>query len=206
MVGLTGGIGTGKSTVASLFAEHGVPVIDADVLARELVEPGRAAYEEIRAAFGSEILGAAGELDRRRLRELVFADEQRRRRLEEILHPRVYAEIEARLEALDDAYAVVVVPLLLETGGAELVDRVLVVDASREHQIQRTSRRDGATAAQVESIVAAQMERSARLEAADDVLSNDADEASLATRVAELHRRYLAESRRVARRRREMKQ
>lgn len=190
VIGLTGGIGSGKSVAAESFAAHGVPVIDADVLARELVAPGCPALEEIHRAFGPSVLTASGELDRRRLRELVFADEQRRHELEAILHPRVYAEIAHRLAALDAPYAVTVVPLLLETAGWELVDRILVVDAPEELQLSRATARDGTSREAVARILAAQIPREQRLALADDVLTNDGDLASLAHQVDALHRRY----------------
>jgi dephospho-CoA kinase len=206
VIGLTGGIGSGKSAVADLFASLGVPIIDADELARKVVMPGEPAFEEIVQQFGSGVLTAAGELDRRLMRERVFADAENRNRLEAIVHPRVYAEIERRLEALDAAYAIVVVPLLIETGGTDLVDRVLVVDAPKELQIERVSRRDGTTPAAVEQILAAQLDRDARLAGADDVIENDASEASLAEKVSALHRRYLDTSAQVASRAQEMKE
>ena len=192
VIGLTGGIGSGKSAAARLFAERGVPVVDADVVARDLVAPGEPALEEIHRAFGATVLTDDGELDRQRLRELVFASEARRRELEAILHPRVYTEMARRLAALDGPYAVAVVPLLLETGGREMVDRVLVVDAPEEVQIERTAARDGSSREAVARILAAQMSREARLAAADDVLENDGDLDALAARVDALHRRYLA--------------
>ena len=207
VIGLTGGIGTGKTVVANLFAARGVPVIDADVLAREVVEPGQPAFEAIVAEFGAGVLSPSGALDRRRLRERVFADSGGRERLEAIIHPRVYAEMERRLDSLDDGpYAVVVVPLLVETGGVERVDRVLVVDAPEALQIERVSRRDGTSRAAVEKILAAQAERGARLEAADDVIVNDADESQLERRVETLHEEYLGRAGRVASRRPEMKE
>ena len=206
VIGLTGGIGSGKTAVADLFAGLGVPVIDADELARSVVTPQRPAYDDIVREFGEAVLTPTGELDRRAMRESVFADPKKRRRLEAIVHPRVYAEIERRLEALDADYAVVVVPLLIETGGAALVDRVLVVDAPEELQIERVSRRDGTTAMAVRQILAAQADRATRLGAADDVIENDTSEEALFEKVSALHRRYLDESSRIASRRQEMKE
>lgn len=200
VIGLTGGIASGKSAAAALFAERGVPVVDADVVARQLVEPGEPALEEIRRVFGPSLLDASGELDRRRLRELVFADDARRRELEAILHPRVYARIARELDSLDAPYAVAVVPLLLETGGRELVDRILVVDAPEELQISRTIARDGTTPEAAARVLAAQLPRARRLACADDVITNDADLASLARQVDALHRRYLELAASIARR------
>lgn len=206
VIGLTGGIGSGKTAVADLFADHGVPVIDADELAHDVMMPDRPAFDAIVHEFGGEMLTTSGELDRRRLRELVFADDEKRRRLEAIIHPLVYAEIERRLSALDADYAIVVVPLLIETGGTKLVDRVLVVDAPESLQIERVSRRDGTTAEAVEQILAAQLDRESRLAAADDIIENDSSEASLDEKVSALHRRYLDDSSRVASRPQEMKE
>ncbi len=206
VIGLTGGIGTGKTAVANHFSALGVPIIDADELARDAVAPGQIGYEEIVREFGAEVLTSTGELDRRLMRKRVFADPAKRSRLEAILHPRVYAEIERRLNALDDAYAIVVVPLLIETGGSALVDRVLVVDAPEDLQIERASQRDGSTREDVERILAAQLDRETRLQSADDVIENNSSESSLAQKVSMLHERYLAEAARVASKRLEMKE
>lgn len=206
VIGLTGGVGSGKTAVADLFADFGVPVIDADELARSVVQPDRSAYAEIVREFGNAVLTPTGELDRRLLRESVFADPEKRRLLEAIIHPRVYAEIESQLAALDATYAVVVVPLLIETGGTDLVDRVLVVDAPEELQIERVSRRDGTTPAAVRQILAAQLDRETRLAAADDIIENDTSESSLRDKVSALHHRYLEISSRIASRGQEMKE
>lgn len=206
VIGLTGGIGSGKTAVANLFAARGIPVVDADEIARQVVMPGEPAYDEIVRVFGADMLTTSGELDRRRMRERIFSDPAGRERLEAIIHPRVYAAIDRRLNALDGDYAIVVVPLLLETGGADRVDRVLVVDAPRELQIARVSRRDGTCAVAVEKILAAQIDRRARLEAADDVIENDASETALADKVAALHEKYLARAARIASQRPEMKE
>lgn len=206
VIGLTGGIGTGKTAVANHFSALGVPIIDADELARDAVAPGQIGYEEIVREFGAEVLTSTGELDRRLMRKRVFANPAKRSRLEAILHPRVYAEIERRLNALDDAYAIVVVPLLIETGGSALVDRVLVVDAPEDLQIERVSQRDGSTREDVERILAAQLDRETRLQSADDVIENNSSESSLAQKVSMLHERYLAEATRVASKRLEMKE
>ncbi len=174
VIGVTGGIGSGKTTVANLFSSLGAPVIDADELARQVVAPGQPAYEEILQHFGTTILSKSGELDRRRLRERIFSEPAKRDRLEAIVHPRVYAQMKRLLDCLEAPYAIVVVPLLIESGARDLVDRVLVVDSPEELQIERTQRRDGTTRAAVKKILAAQLVRSARLSAADDVIENDA--------------------------------
>jgi dephospho-CoA kinase len=189
-VGLTGGIASGKSTVADLFQALGVPVIDADLIARELVEPGRPALAEIAAAFGTDILTARGALDRPRLRELVFADPKRRRRLEAILHPRVRVEMEARRAALVTPYCILSVPLLLESGQHDMVQRILVVDAPRAVQIRRIQARNGLSRAQAEAIIDAQLSRAERLGAADDTILNTGSLDDLKRRVRELHRCY----------------
>ncbi len=198
IIGVTGGIGSGKTTVADLFSSLGVPVIDADELARQVVVPGQPAYEEILQYFGPTVMTKSGELDRRRLRARVFSDSAKRARLEAIVHPRVYAKMEQQLACLDTPYAIVVVPLLIESGGVELVDRVLVVDSPEELQIERTYRRDGTSRATIENILAAQLDRSSRLSEADDIIENDASEEALEEGVSRLHRKYLAEAARIA--------
>ena len=206
VIGVTGGIGSGKTTVANLFSSLGAPVIDADELARQVVAPGQPAYEEILQHFGTTILSKSGELDRRRLRERIFSEPAKRDRLEEIVHPRVYAQMKRLLDCLEAPYAIVVVPLLIESGARDLVDRVLVVDSPEELQIERTQRRDGTTRAAVKKILAAQLDRGARLSAADDVIENDASVEALGKVVCRLHRQYLSEAERIASEQPEMKQ
>jgi len=206
VIGITGGIGSGKTTVANLFADVGVPVIDADDLARRVVARGEPGYGEIVEHFGSEILDEAGELDRRKMREHVFSDPGKRARLEAIVHPRVYAMMKQLLDNLECPYAIVVVPLLIETGEREIVDRVLVVDSPEELQIERTLRRDGTTREGVERILAAQTDRRSRLAAADDVIENAASESDLKDEVVSLHHRYLEEAARIASERPGMKE
>lgn len=206
VIGITGGIGSGKTTVANLFADLGVPVIDADDLARRAVARGEPGYEEIVKDFGSEILDEAGELDRRKMREHVFSDSDNRARLEAIVHPRVYAMMKQLLDNLECPYAIVVVPLLIETGGREIVDRVLVVDSPEKLQIERTLRRDGTTREGVERILAAQTDRRSRLAVADDVIENAASEPDLEDAVGRLHHRYLEEAARIASERPGMKE
>jgi dephospho-CoA kinase len=191
-IGLTGGIGAGKSTVEALFAARGVAAVDADALARELVEPGQPALAAIVEAFGEEVLDGEGRLDRARMRERVFADPAGRRRLETILHPRVRARMAARAAQLTDPYCILSIPLLVESGQRDLVHRVLVVDVPEPLQIQRVCRRSGLTEAQARAIVAAQASRAERLAAADDIIVNDAGLDRLEAQVERLHRRYLA--------------
>lgn len=195
IIGVTGGIASGKSTVARAFAALGIPWVDADDVAREIVEPGEPALAEIAAHFGAAVITADGRLDRRALREIVFADEAQRRRLEAITHPRVRERLTAhlaRLEAQSAPYVLLVSPLLFESGQAALVDRCLVIDVPESVQIARTAARDDVDEAQARAIVAAQMSRQARLARADDVIDNAAGEDALARQVAELDRRYRA--------------
>ncbi len=192
VVTLTGGIGSGKSTVADLFAELGAPVIDADLVAREVVEPGSPALTEIEAAFGPEVLDSAGNLRRDALRERAFNDPTARRRLEAIMHPRIRDIMVRRLSGLNAPYAILVIPLLLETGQTGLGDRTLVVDVPESLQIERVKQRDHLEDARIRTILAAQCDRSTRLNAADDVIDNQGDPGRLRGQVERLHRRYLA--------------
>jgi dephospho-CoA kinase len=191
IVGLTGGIGSGKSTVAELFAAHGVPYIDADHLAREAVAPGSPLLATIAAEYGDDLLAADGSLDRRTLRARAFADPAVRKRLEQLLHPEVYRLMRARVAALDAPYCLLVIPLLAETGAHERVHRVLVVDVDEADQVARTAARDDADREQVTAILRSQATRAARLALADDVIDNRGSAAALGTQVERLHRAYL---------------
>ena len=189
-VGLTGGIASGKSTVADLFAAQGVPIIDTDVIAREVVAPGQPALEEIRATCGNSVIAEDGNLDRANMRKLVFSDHELRQRLEAILHPRIGAATIEQAQAAGGAYQVVVVPLLTESALKDAMDRILVVDCSEETQLQRLLARDTETVEQARRILAAQASREDRLAIADDVISNDAGLAELEAQVDKLHRIY----------------
>jgi dephospho-CoA kinase len=189
-VGLTGGIASGKSTVARLFAERGVPVIDLDQVAREVVEPGQPALEAIVAAFGSEVLDDEGKLDRRALRALVFKDEAARRRLEALLHPLILEATVKHVQAAGGPYQVIVAPLLVEFGLAGWADRMLVVDCPTEIQLQRLMSRDGNDETLARSILAAQATRDERLAAAHDVISNANGPELLQDAVAQLDALY----------------
>ena len=189
-IGLTGGIGSGKSTVAALFAQHGAPIIDTDEISRALTAPGQPAVAAIIQAFGPAVQASAAALDRAALREIVFRDQSKRRLLERILHPLIRREVERRLEGLHAPYVVIVAPLLIESGFADLVDRILVVDAKEEDQIRRVQQRSGLTEPEVRRILAAQLDRQARLAHADDVIVNDADIAHLAQAVQRLDQAY----------------
>ena len=191
-VGLTGGIGSGKSTVAMLFARHGVPVIDTDEIARTLAAPGEPAHREIVSAFGREVLDSTGGIDRTRLRQTVFGNPPERRRLEAILHPRIRTEVTTRAKALRAAYCLVVVPLLIEAGFTDLVSRVLVVDADENLRLERAKARGSLSEAEIRNIMASQLDRQERLQKADDVITNNSDLAHLEREVARLHGTYLA--------------
>ena len=171
-VALTGGIASGKTTVADLFAARGVPVIDTDVIARDVVEPGTPALAAVVEAFGIEVLGADGRLDRRRMRERIFSDAGARRRLEGILHPAIRAEMARRSLAAGGPYQVLVIPLLAEGGRRDYVDRVLLVDVPEELQVERLMLRDGVSREQATASLGAQAGRAARLAIADDVIVN----------------------------------
>jgi dephospho-CoA kinase len=190
-VGLTGGIASGKSTVAHIFEELAVPVIDTDAIAREVVAPGQPALAEIVAAFGPAFLDQAGALDRWRLRAHVFEFAERRRQLEAILHPRIEAMTLAACSTAGGPYQLLVVPLLIESGFRRRVDRILVVDCSEDLQRARLLARDSETPEQIERILAAQTSRERRLEHADDIIVNDGPLARLRSEVERLHGLYL---------------
>ena len=194
-VGLTGGIASGKSAVSRAFEALGVTVVDTDVIAREVVMPGSPALEEIRQTFGDAVVAADGTLDRRGLREQVFADDTRRRELEAILHPRIRAlTLERAAQAAGD-YVVIVVPLLVETGFDRLVDRVVVVDCPEAQQLKRLMQRDGQDEAPARRILAAQASREARLARADHVIDNSGTLAATEAQVAALHAELTAAAR-----------
>lgn len=189
-VGLTGGIASGKSTIAELFAARGVPVLDTDRIAREVVEPGRATLRAVIAEFGPEILGADGRLDRRALRRLIFAEPAARRKLEAILHPAIRAELARQSALAGGPYQILVIPLLVESGRIDLVDRILAVDCPIEDQLARLQARDGETAESARAMIAAQASRDARLAAADDVILNAGTMSDLSAQVDLLDARY----------------
>jgi dephospho-CoA kinase len=193
LVGLTGGIGSGKSTVAALFAERGAGIIDTDAIAHHLTQAGGEAIAAIRTAFGDGCLTEDGALDRARMRELIFSDVAAKQRLEQILHPMIFEQAQAQLSRLQDRpYVLAVVPLLPESRNfRQLVRRVLVVDCDEDTQVARVVGRSRLTEAEVRAIIAQQTTRAERLRLADDVISNDAGLDSLAGQVAVLHERYL---------------
>ncbi|HWS13374.1 MAG TPA: dephospho-CoA kinase [Rhodocyclaceae bacterium] len=192
VVGLTGGIGSGKSAVAVLFAELGADIVDTDAIAHQLTGRGGAAIEPIRAAFGGSVITPEGALDRAAMRRLVFSDPAAKQRLEAILHPMIRVEADLRCVSAQGAYVILVVPLLVETGSYRgRVDRILVVDCAEATQVARTMARSGLTEAEVRAIMAVQAGREARLAAADDVIDNDGGLEALRAQVEALHRRYL---------------
>jgi dephospho-CoA kinase len=190
LIALTGGIASGKSAVAEEFAKLGVPVLDTDQIARDVVAPGMPALGQLVAEFGSEILDANGRLDRSHMRERVFSDPAQRRKLEAITHPAIREELARRSAAAGGSYQVHVIPLLVETGRAEAYDRVLVVDCPEEAQIVRVMGRDGASREQAAEILAAQASREERLNAAHDVIENTGTLADLRRFVQTLHQNY----------------
>lgn len=191
VVGVTGGIGCGKSTICREFAALGAPVIDTDEVAREVVAPGTAGLEAIVERFGKDMLTADGTLDRRRLRSIVFADESSRLWLEALLHPLIRARTAEHVRASTFAYCLVCIPLLVERGGGNRVDRVLVIDCPPEAQIARVMARDKLTAPEVEAIMRTQATRAERLAAADDVIENIGDVETVRPAIRALHRQYL---------------
>ena len=192
-VGLTGGIGCGKSVVAEAFAALGVPVIDTDVIAHQLTASGGVALLAIRASFGDAIFLPNGELDRNALRRRIFSDAGERHKLEAILHPLILRAVQQQLKALPSApYGLIVVPLLLETTSyREMIDRMLLVDCLEAQQIERVIARSKLDVSEVQAIIAAQVDRSTRLASADNVLSNTGDRAFLQQQIAPLHQKYL---------------
>ncbi|MEO7775419.1 MAG: dephospho-CoA kinase [Steroidobacteraceae bacterium] len=191
-VALTGGVASGKTTVATLFAALGAPVIDTDQIARDLVVPGSPLLAHIVAAFGTRILLPDGSMDRRALREIVFEDAQARARLEGLLHPAIAAETDHRSSRLRNPYVLVAIPLLVERGGRTRFDRVLLVDCEESLQLRRLQMRDSSTARTAQAMIQAQAPRAARRAIADDIILNDGDIAALAPQVETLHFMYLA--------------
>ena len=190
-MGLTGGIGCGKSTVTALFAKLGVQYVDADIVAREVVQPGTACLAAICQHFGSNIVNQAGELDRAALRQRVFSNAADKAWLEQLLHPAIRQQLLAQLAALTSPYALLVAPLLLENKLQHLVQRVLVIDLAEDLQRQRAMARDNSSEQQINAIMAAQISRTGRLQLADDIITNDSSIADLTPRVAALHQQYL---------------
>lgn len=192
IIGLTGGIGSGKSEVSARFSKRGILIVDADVVAREVVAPGSIALTQIHAHFGDEILDVAGNLHRSKLREIIFANPTEKQWLESLLHPIINESIRDQLANSTSAYSILVSPLLLETQQFQLVDRILVVDATEQLQIDRASHRDKNNESQIKAIMQTQLSRQERCARADDIIQNHGDIHELDEQVEKLHRLYLA--------------
>lgn len=191
-VGLTGGIGCGKTTVSELFAELGVAVIDADLIARRLVQPGQPALRQIVAMWGKDMLESDGSLNRSRLRERVFSQPETKQALEALLHPLIFQAMRTEMAVLNDPYCLLAIPLLFETQMTALADRILVIDCPTQLQIERVRRRDQLSTGQIEAIIASQVSREYRLAHADDLIENTASNDKLAEDVKKLHNLYLS--------------
>ena len=191
-IGLTGGIGCGKTTVAKIFEQLNVPVIDADAIAHQLVAIGQPALTEIQQAFGADILNPDGSLNRKKLRVSIFSDTERKQTLEAILHPLVYQAIQTALEPLNTPYCIISIPLLFETDMTGLVDRILVVDCAVKTQIERVHKRDNMTTEHILAIIDSQVSRVFRKTHADDVIDNSKTDDRLAVAVKKLHNSYLS--------------
>ena len=194
IIGLTGGIGSGKTAVSDIFEELGIGVVDADLASRVVVEKGRPSLEEIVKHFGQGILTEAGELDRAKLREIIFNSDEEKNWLESLLHPAIAKQIQEELKASSSPYTILVSPLLLETNQKDFCNKVLVVDVPVETQIERTLKRDDVSLEQVQSIIKAQISRDKRLELADEVIVNDKSLEDLQLAVSKLHQQFILES------------
>ncbi|MCP9267739.1 dephospho-CoA kinase [Xenorhabdus sp. XENO-1] len=194
IIALTGGIGSGKTIISNVFSSLGVPLIDADIIAREVVAPGSPALQAIAEHFGADILLPDGSLNRALLRQKIFAVPAEKQWINALLHPLIHTETQQQLRQVTAPYAIWVVPLLIENNLMHLADRILVVDVPPEVQISRTMTRDGVSREQVESILAAQANRHERLEKADDVIFNHHNEQDIISRVVELHQQYLKQA------------
>jgi dephospho-CoA kinase len=191
IVALTGGIGSGKTTVANQFASLGAAIVDADVIARQVVEPGMPALVEIVERFGDDILNNDGSLNRRALREIIFQQPQQKNWLNQLIHPLIQQQTLNLFNTINAPYIIWVIPLLIENGLTHFADRILVIDVSRETQIERTMLRDGSDRQLAENILSAQVSRETRLSYADDIINNDGSLALIAQRVNDLHQQYL---------------
>ena len=193
IIGLTGGIGSGKTAASDAFKSLGIDIIDADMSSRRVVERGQPALEDIQDHFGSDILDSENNLDRAKLREIIFQDPKERVWLEELLHPKIAQHIKDQLESSKSPYCVLVSPLLLETEQKSFCSSVLVVDVPEESQISRTSKRDGVSEEQVKSIIATQINREQRLKQADEIIINDGSIEELKEKILVLHTKYLSQ-------------
>ena len=193
IIGLTGGIGSGKTAVSDTFKSLGIDIVDADVSSRRVVEKGQPALDDIQAHFGDGILDSENNLDRAKLREIIFKNPQERVWLEKLLHPKIAEHIKDQLESSNSPYCILVSPLLLETEQKSYCSFVLVVDVPEESQIARTAKRDGVSEEQVKNIISAQIDREKRLEQADEIIINDGSMEELKEKVLVLHTKYLSQ-------------
>jgi dephospho-CoA kinase len=191
-IGITGGIGCGKTTVSKLFEQLNIPVIDADTIAHQLVEDGQPALKEIAQAFGSNILNIDGSLNRKKLGQLIFSDSLEKQKLESIMHPLIYQAIQTALKSLNSPYCIISIPLLFETNMINLVDRILVIDCAIESQIDRVQKRDGMPLAQIQAIIDSQVSRTYRKAHAHDLIDTSKSNDKLAETVKKLHNSYLS--------------
>lgn len=191
-IGLTGGIGSGKSAAAKYFAELGIEIIDADIIAHELITPGKHALNAITEHFGMQILLTTGELNRKKMRELVFTNPTEKQWLENLLHPLIFSEIKLLSTKIKSHYCIFVIPLLFETNAKNIVDRILVIDCPEQTQIDRITQRDSTTVAAVKNIISSQVSRKQRVTAADDIIYNNGTEKNLKYLVTKLHQFYLS--------------
>ena len=189
-IGLTGGIGSGKSTACEIFSELGVPIIDADIVARKVVQAGMPALQLIKEEFGEDIITKDGVLDRKKVRDQIFTNEIDRKKLENILHPVIYERIVHETENIDSSYCIISIPLLLETEALDIIDRVLIIDVSEKLQLSRASVRDNASLNDIKRIIRTQMSRDNRLAAADDIINNEGDIENLRRQIHDLHEFY----------------
>jgi len=189
-IGLTGGIGSGKSAACEIFSELGVPVVDADNIAHNLVKPGMPAFKKITKMFGNEVISSDGTLDRKIIRDTIFTNKIDRKKLEDILHPAVYREISVQVGNINSKYCIISIPLLLETDASKTVDRILVIDVPRELQLERALNRDKTNKSDIDAIIDSQISRKDRLLAADDIVDNKGDIDNLRKRIRDLHEFY----------------
>ena len=194
IIGLTGGIGSGKTAVSDSFEQLGIAIVDADLASRVVVEKGKPCLKEISKHFGSDILSQSGELDRAKLREIIFKSKEEKDWLESLLHPAIAKQIQDELSDSSSPYTILVSPLLLETNQKDFCTKVLVVDVPIETQIERTLKRDGVSEEQVQSIIKAQISRQDRLNQADEVIVNDGSLEDLKLAVDALHKKFISET------------
>ncbi|VAW56776.1 Dephospho-CoA kinase [hydrothermal vent metagenome] len=191
-IALTGGIGCGKSTVCQLFSQFNVPIIDTDIIARNLVEPNSIALNEITAYFGHTVLLSNGSLNRKALAHIIFNEPKKKQYLESILHPKIKLEIQQKITTFTTPYVIIVIPLLIETNQQKNYDRILVIDCTEQQQIERTLARDTRDLNEIKSIITSQVSREKRLSTADDIIDNSMNENLLAPQVEQLHQKFMA--------------